>query len=221
MNYTWDFSAVFRQSGLLMEGLLGTAQLAAMGFAIAVPLGLIIAIVRMGPVRILSFLAKVYINFFRSAASLVLIFWFYYAFPILIDVNLTPFVAATLALSLQSSAYFAEVFRGGIQSINKGQWEAAAAIGLTNAAALRYVILPQAVKRMLPILFTRTIELIKATSLAGAIAYSEILYSSSRIIAITFRPIETYTVVAIGFFLVIFSLSRLTRSIERRMESAG
>ncbi|SIT49421.1 putative inner membrane amino-acid ABC transporter permease protein [Paraburkholderia piptadeniae] len=217
MNYTWDFSSVFSHSDILIEGAIGTFKLAITALALAIPIGLVLAIMRMSPSRFLNGIASAYINFFRSSAALVLIFWFYFAFPILMSVDMGAYSAATLAITLQSAAYFAEVFRGGISSIQRGQWEAAKAIGMNYAAAMRFVILPQAVKRMLPIFFTRVIELIKTTALAAAIAYGDLLYSASRIVSITFRPIETYTVVALSFFVVIFVMSKAVRLLERRL----
>jgi len=217
MNYNWDFSAVFRQSDLLIEGAIGTLKLTATSLAVAIPLGFLIAIMKMSSNRYLSLFGTVYVDFFRSTAALVLIFWFYFAFPVLVDINVDPYSAATLAISSQSAAYFAEVFRGGIQSINRGQWEAARSIGMNYGKTMRYIILPQAIRRMIPVFFTRVIELIKTTSLAATIAYTDIVYAGSRVISSTFRPIETYSVIALGFFLAIFALGQLTQWFERRM----
>lgn len=220
MDYQWDFAAVFRQSDLLLEGAAGTLGLAGTAIVVAVPLGLLLAVLRMSAWRPASLLATGYIEFFRSSAALVLIFWFYFAFPMLVGIDMTPYAAATLAISLQSSAYFAEVFRGGIGSIHRGQWEAAKALGMNYRNAMRFVILPQAVKRMLPVFFTRVIELLKTTALAAAIAYGDLVYSASRVISITFRPLETFTVVALIFFFTIFAMSVSVRWMERRLAAS-
>lgn len=217
MNYNWDFSAVLRDSDLLVQGAIGTFKLASISCVLAIPIGLLIAIMKMSSSRVLVTIATCYINVFRSSAALVLLFWFYFAFPILAGVNLEPYTAAVLAITLQSAAYFSEVFRGGISSIHRGQWEAAKAIGMNYGSSMRFVILPQAVKRMLPIFFTRVIELIKTTALAAAIAYGDLLYNASRVVSNTFRPIETYTLVALTFFIVIFTMSRTVRLLERRL----
>ena len=217
MNYTWDFSAVLRNSDLLIQGAIGTFKLAAVSCLLAIPIGLLVAVMRMSNSRFLANAAACYVNVFRASAALVLLFWFYFAFPILAGVNMEPYTAAVAAITLQCGAYFAEVFRGGIASIHRGQWEAAKAIGLNYRASMRYVILPQAAKRMLPIFFTRVIELIKTTALAGAIAYGDLLYSAARVVSITFRPIETYTIVALTFFIIIFTMSQAVRLLERRL----
>ena len=109
-----------------------------------------------------------------------------------------------------------EVFRGGIQSIKFGQWQAAKALGMGLSPTLRYVILPQAIRRMIPVFFTRVAELFKTTSLAAVISYAEVVQMANRTASETFRPIETFTVVALFFFCVIFLASRLVRYAERR-----
>jgi polar amino acid transport system permease protein len=216
MNYTADFAAVFRSSDLLLQGLLASVKLAASALAIAVPFGLVLAVLRLSRVPVVSQIAVVYIDFFRTAASLVLVFWFFYAFPILIGVSWNAYSAAVLALGLQSSAYFAEVYRSGIQSISFRQWDGARSIGFSYAQCMRYVILPQAIRRMIPVFFTRVIELFKTTSLAAAIAYPELAYQASVVASKTYRPIETYTIIAGMYFAIIFTLSQAVRFIERR-----
>lgn len=217
MGYQWDFGPVWRNLDALGFGLLGTLKLTAACLILAIPLGLLLAIMRMSGVRLLSGIALVYIDFFRTAASLVLIFWFFFAFPMLVNLDFDAFTAALLAIGLQGAAYFAEVFRGGIASIGRGQWEAARAIGMSNAVAMRYIILPQAVRRMLPVFFTRATLILKTTTLASAIAYSDIVYVAFRISSDTYRPIETFTVTGLIFFVVIFTLSRCVTLLERRI----
>lgn len=216
MSYTWDFSIVWRYIDVLLSGVAGTAMLTAAGLAMALPVGLLLAILRMSPARALNMLAVAYIDFFRAAPVLVLIVWFYFAFPILAGVNLNAFGAAFLAIGLQSSAYMAEVFRGGMQAIGKGQWEAASAIGLSKAASIRYVILPQAVRHMVPVFLIRFAELIKATTLAAGIAYGETVYRANELAAQTYRPLEVFTVTALLFFVLIFSINSVSDLIQKR-----
>jgi polar amino acid transport system permease protein len=220
MGYQWDFGPVWRNMDGLLLGLMGTLKLTAACLMLAIPLGLLLALMRMSGKRPLAGLALVYIDFFRTAASLVLIFWFFFAFPMLVQLDFDAFTAAFLAIGLQGAAYFAEVFRGGITSIGQGQWEAARAIGMSNATALRYIILPQAVRRMLPVFFTRATLILKTTTLASAIAYSDIVYVAFRVSSDTYRPIETFTVTGLIFFAVIFTLSRCVALLERRLAVA-
>lgn len=216
MGYEWDFGAVFRHSGLLIEGAKGTFRLAGMAMVIAIPLGLAVALLRMARVPVLSWVAVLYTDLFRTSPAIVLIYWFFFAFPLLVGIDFTTFAAVSLALGLQTAAYMSEVFRGGIQSIKPGQWQAAKAIGMGATATLRYVILPQAIRRMVPVFFTRLTELFKTTSLAAAISYAEIVQMAQRTSSETFRPVETFTVVALFFFVVIFTASRFVRYAERR-----
>jgi polar amino acid transport system permease protein len=217
MHYQWDFSVVFRHFDFLLQGAAGTLELAGTALAIALPLGLLLAIVRILRIPVLSMLAVVYIDLFRASASLILIFWFFFAFPILIRVDFGSFTAASLALGLQAAAYLAEVYRSGILSIGRGQWDAARALGMGYVPAMRYVILPQAIRRVVPVIFTRIVDLLKTTSLAAAISYDELVHHAQRLSSDTFRPIETFTVVALMFFVTIFTLSQLTRWLERHL----
>ena len=217
MTYHWDFSAVWRQGGVLALGGLATLKLTVACLALALPIGLLLAAMRLLGSRWIAALALLYTDFFRTAASLVLIFWFFFVLPLLVNLDFSAFTAALLAIGFQGGAYFAEVFRGGITSIDKGQWEAARAIGMGRGMALRQIILPQAVRRVLPVFFTRVTLILKTTTLASAIAYPDLVYDAYRIASETYRPIETFTVVGLFFFVVIFAMSRCAALLERRL----
>jgi polar amino acid transport system permease protein len=221
LRYEWDFSVVWRYADLLVDGGIGTVWLFLAALALAMPLGLLLALGRLSRIPVLSQLAVFYIDLFRAAPALVLIIWFYFVLPILLRVELSAFAAAMLALGLQSAAYLAEVFRAGIQSIGRGQTDAARSIGMSPFVTLRYIILPQAVRRALPVFFTRLIELFKSTALAAPITYAELVYNATEISSRTFRPVETFTVVALIYFVVIFAMSQVTRQVERRLAMAG
>ncbi len=220
MQYEWDFTVVWRYHHILIAGAEGTLWLFVSAMAIAVPLGLVLCVVRLSRLPVASQIATGYTELFRAFPALVLIIWFYYALPVLVQINFSAYVAGTLALGLQSAAYMAEVFRGGIESISKGQREAAKSIGLSQSDAFRFVIFPQAIKRVLPIFFTRVIELFKTTALTAPITYLELFNAGTQVSAQTFRPIETYTVIALMYFVAIFMASLLTRRIERRLASS-
>jgi polar amino acid transport system permease protein len=159
-----------------------------------VPLGLALALMRLSPRRWLRWPAGFIIEVFRTTPPLVQLFWFFFALPILIQVEMTPFVAAALTFSIQSAAFFAEVFRGGIVSIERGQWEAGRAIGMTPRQTLRRVILPQAIKRMIPAFMERAIELMKTTTLVATVSYADLLFQANEVAQKTFRPLEVFTV---------------------------
>jgi polar amino acid transport system permease protein len=134
---------------------------------------------------------------------------------------MTPFVASVLTFSIQSSAFFAEIFRGGINSIDKGQWEAAKAIGMNRPDCLRRIILPQAVKRMIPAFAERSIELLKTTTLISTVSYADLMFQANELASKTFRPLEVYTVVAVMYFFLILIFSQFTILLEHRLARTG
>jgi len=221
MEYQWDFTVVWRNSHLLLWGLLGTLKVTAAALALGLPLGLTVALMRLSRARAVSLAAGVFVEFFRSTPPLVQLFWCFFALPILIGVRVDSFQAAVMTLSIQSSAFFAEVFRGGIVSVERGQWEAARALGMTYRQLLRRVVLPQAVKRMIPAFLERAIELMKTTTLVATVAYADLLFEASDIAQKTFRPLEVFTAAAAIYFVVIFAASRVVQVSERRLARSG
>ncbi|MCP5281370.1 MAG: amino acid ABC transporter permease [Rhodoferax sp.] len=219
--YQWDFTPVLANSGLLAAGLGNTLKLTATALAFGVPLGLGLALLRLSGLRALSMPAGFIVEFFRTTPPLVQLFWFFFALPILIQVEMTPFVAAALTFSIQSAAFFAEVFRAGIVSIDRGQSEAARALGMTGAQAMRRVILPQAVKRMIPAFMERSIELMKTTTLVATVSYADLLFQANEVAQKTFRPLEVFTVTALIYFTVIYAASVVVHRIERRLAVSG
>lgn len=219
--YEWDFTAVLANADLLWQGLLGTLAITGTALAFGVPLGLILALCRLSPSRLLAWPAGFVIEFFRTTPPLVQLFWFFFALPILIDIQMTPYLAAAITFSIQSSAFFAEVFRAGIVSIERGQWEAGRAIGMQRSQVMRRIILPQAVKRMIPAFTERAIELMKTTTLVATVSYADLLYQANELAQKTFRPIEIFTVTALIYFVVIFGLSLCVQALERRLAVSG
>ena len=217
MTYEWNFGFLGDHGQMLLVGLWGTVRIAAVAVLIGLAAGAMLAALRMSRRRLLRYPATAYIEFYRNTPGIVHFFWIYYALPVLSPVRLGPFEAAVVALSTQSAAFYAEVFRGGVQSIVRGQWEGAAALGMTGLQSLRRVILPQAARRMLPPLTERTFELLKTTSLASTLAYAELLYQAMQVTSTTFRPLEVYTVVAGLYFTLLLLLSNLARMAEQRL----
>jgi polar amino acid transport system permease protein len=215
MKYDTDFAAVLSHGDLLLQGVTGTLEISAVSLALAIPFGLLLALMRSSSHKVISAAATAYIELLRSSSLFVLIFWFFYAFPILINLNLDAFAAGSIAIAAHFSALFAEVFRAGITSIDKTQWDGAKALGLSRWTTLRSVILPQALLRISPVFLAQSIELVKATSFASVIAFSELSFNAARIASDTFRPIETFLVIAAIYFVPIFVVREcaLTRNI--------
>jgi polar amino acid transport system permease protein len=220
VSYQWDFSAVFRNASVLLDGLVNTVMLSSASLAGGLAVGLVLALLRLSGRRSLAWPAIAVIEFFRNTPPLVHLFWVFYALPVLAEVSLTPFVAAALALSLQSGSFFAEVYRGGIVSVERGQWDAGRAIGMRYATLLRRAVLPQALRRMVPPLVERSFELVKTTALAATLAYGELLYNAMVVTSQTFRPLEVYTAVAALYFALLFSASLVMRGVEARLARA-
>lgn len=219
--YRWDFGPVWAHADLLAAGLLATLKVTGTALAFGVPLGLALALMRLSRRRALRWPAGAVIEVFRTTPPLVQLFWFFFALPMLVRVEMTPFVAASLTFSIQSAAFFAEVFRGGIVSVERGQWEAARAIGMSGPQTLRRVVLPQAVRHMLPAFLERSIELMKTTTLVATISYADLLFQANEVAQKTFRPLEVFTVAALLYFGVIFGASQLALAFERRLSAAG
>lgn len=217
MDMRWNFDAVWANPEALLAGAAGTLRLFAVALVLGLSLGLLVGLARRSRRRLVYLPASAFVEFFRNTPVLVQILWFYFALPILVPIDVSPLAAAALGISLNSAAFSAEIYRGGIQSIEPGQWEAARALGMTLAQAMRRVILPQAVKRMLPALTNRGIEIFKMSTLASAVAYVELLQQGKLLASLNFNPIETYTVIALAFFLFLLPLVQATYALERRM----
>jgi polar amino acid transport system permease protein len=214
----WDFSSVFANRDALLVGLVGTLRLFAICLVLGLSLGLAVGLGRYAHNRWLYLPATAFVEFFRNTPVLVQILWFYFALPILAPFEISPLAAAALGISLNSAAFSAEIYRGGIQSIERGQWDGARALGMGWGQAMRRIILPQAIKRMLPALTNRAIEIFKMSTLASAVAYVELLQQGKLIASLNFNPIEAYTTVAVIFFLLLWPLVQLTYVMERRLK---
>jgi len=217
MKYEWDFKVVVDNFPLLLRGLVVTVELWAIAFVIGLSLGFVVSLARISGSAWINTPAIAYVEVFRNTPVLVQLIWFYYAFPIVLGQQLSPFTAATLALILNTSAYCAEIFRSGIVSIARGQWEGAKAIGMTRSVTMRRIILPQVLKRMLPAFTNRGIELAKVTSLASLLAVQEIMYEGRLLSSTYYRPLEILTVVALVYFVLIYPGSYLSYRLERRL----
>jgi polar amino acid transport system permease protein len=210
----WDYRDVF------LRGVLITLQLTIIALAVGVVLGLVFGLMRDARRWLLFAPATIYIETFRSTPTLVQLVWIYYALPMLTGVQLSAFSSVALGLGLHTAAYLAEIFRAGINSIDRGQMMAAKAIGMTYVQAMWRIILPQATRRMVPPFINEFATLIKLTSLGSVLAVPEVLHEANNVISATFRPLETYTAVALVFALIagpmIFSARMLERTLAAR-----
>jgi polar amino acid transport system permease protein len=216
-TYSWDFGFLWAYRLLLLEGLGMTLAYTVGTIALGLVIGLVVGLLRLSPSRLVTAPLVAYVEIFRCTPLLVQIIWFYYALPVVIGVDIPAHVAATLVLSLYTGAFYAEIVRGGVLSIERGQWDAAAALGLRRLQAMRLVILPQAVRRMIPPFMNQSIIQLKNTSLVSTIAVADLLYNGQMITAATYRPLETYTLIAVIYFVVLFPLTLAAQGVERRL----
>jgi polar amino acid transport system permease protein len=175
---------------------------------------------RSSRVTALRLAATCFVEFFRNIPALVQVFWCYYALPVLTGLQGSAFVASAVALTLYSTAYLAEIYRSGIESIEPGQWEAARAIGLGYLQQMRYIILPQSIRRMIPAFTNQIIEIIKPTTVASTIAYAEVLYYAKLLSNQQYRPLESYTTAAVLLIGILLVLSYASAALERRLRRA-
>ena len=213
---------IFSALPQLLKGALVTLQLTAFAVVIGIVAGSLIGIVRLSPTKPLRWAARAYIDFFRGTPLLVQIFIVYFGIPAVtaslgFPIRMTQFVAAVSALSLNAAAYFGEIVRAGIQSIDIGQREASESLGLGPIETMRHVIFPQAFRRMIPPIGNEFISLLKDTSLVSVIGYQELLRNGQLIIATTYRSFEILTAVALIYLALILLLSQGFSYLERRM----
>ena len=201
---------------MLLTGAKLTIQLTTIAVFFGTILGTVTGIARLSK-GLFRFCAAAYIDVIRGTPLLVQTFLIFYGLPSLIQRPIPAYFAAVLALSINSGAYVGEIVRSGIQSIDKGQWEAASSLGLSPSQTMRYIILPQAFRRILPPLGNEFIALLKDSSLVSVIALEELVRKGQIIIGRTFRPFEVWLAVALIFFVMTFTVSRLVDLLERRM----
>ena len=218
ITYNWDFSFLWMYRWLLIEGLGFTLLYTVGSIAFGLIIGLLVGLLRLSRNWLVTLPLIAYIEAFRCTPLLVQIIWFYYAFPVLVGVDMPAVAAGMLVLSLYTGAFYAEIFRGGVISIERGQWDAARAIGMRHVEVLRRVILPQAIKRMIPPFLNQSIIQLKNTSLVSTIAISDLLYQGQLITSATYRPLETFTTVAMIYFAILFPLTLFAQGVEYRLQ---
>ncbi|MDB5362316.1 MAG: amino transporter, permease, region, His/Glu/Gln/Arg/opine family domain protein [Rhodospirillales bacterium] len=214
MNLDW--SIVWQSRGLLLEGALVTILLTALTMAIAVPGGIVLALMRGSRFKPVALFATGFVELFRNLPLLLLVYWAFYVMPVLTDLSLSPFTTGLTALCLNVSAYNSETFRSGINSIRKGQTEAGLAIGMSRAQVFRQIILPQAWRRVLPILASTWVSLFKDTSLVSVIAVGELAHTAMQIRSQSFRVLEMLTAMGAIYWLMGYPQAKLTDWIHRK-----
>jgi His/Glu/Gln/Arg/opine family amino acid ABC transporter permease subunit len=214
MNLDW--SIVWQSRWLLLEGAGVTILLTALTMLIAVPGGIVLALMRGSQFKPVALFATGFVELFRNVPLLLLVYWAFYVMPVLTGLGLSPFATGLVALCLNVSAYNSETFRSGINSIRKGQTEAGLALGMSKGEVFRQIILPQAGRRVLPILASTWVSLFKDTSLVSVIAVGELAHTAMQIRSQSFRVLEMLTAMAAIYWLMGYPQAKIVDWIHRK-----
>ena len=205
----------------LLSGLTTTVYISVISIIISMILGFVFAIPSLAKNKFLTFINIGYVEIVRAIPLLVLILWIYYGLPIMTGISFSPFVSGIIALSISESAFQAEIFRAGINSIKKAQWEAGSSLGLTFYKRLRLVILPQAIKNILPALGNQFVYVLKMSSLVSIIGIGDLTRKANELVVSTYRPLEIYTFLILEYLILILIVSYFVRKLERKLKVDG
>lgn len=216
-----DFSFIGVYKNLYLAGALETLRISLITVILGSILGMFLSLMRLSKWTILKFLASAYIEFIRGTPIMVQIFLINYGLPYMLGIEIPTFIAGIIALSINSSAYVAEIFRAGIQAVDRGQMEAARSLGMPHSMAMRHIILPQALRNILPALGNEFVVVIKESSIVSLIGIAELMKSTDIVRANTYLPFEPLIIAALIYFVMTFTLSKLLGIAERRMKAGA
>lgn len=216
MNYTFDFNAI--SLAPLLRGLAVSLELTVAANIIGITFGFGLALLVMSPYRLVRLPFMLFVEFFRCTPAIVQIVWFFYCVPMLFDVFLDPVTMGVLALGLNLTAFNAEAYRAAIQAVPREQLDAGIALGLTPLQRVLYIVLPTAFRASIPVLLTNGIGIFQQSALVAIVAIQDLMYEGKTLATETYRPIETFTVVALIYFAVSFPVTRAVGWLERRRQ---
>jgi His/Glu/Gln/Arg/opine family amino acid ABC transporter permease subunit len=205
----------------LLSGMGVTIYISVISIIISMIVGFIVAIPSLAKNKFLTYINIGYVEIVRAIPLLVLILWIYYGLPIMTGLSFSPFVSGIIALAISESAFQAEIFRAGINSIKKSQWEAGSSLGLTFYKRLRLVILPQAIKNILPALGNQFVYVLKMSSLVSIIGIADLTRKANELVVSTYRPLEIYTFLILEYLILILIVSFFVRKLEKKLEQDG
>ena len=223
-NYNWGWYAIspFNQLGstnisFLISGLGFTVSVSIISIFFATLLGLLISIIGLSKLKFVRYMNITYIEIIRSVPVLVMILWIYYGLPVLVGINFTAFTAGIIALSICDSPFLAEIFRSGFEAIPKGQNEAGTSLGMRFYERFRLIILPQAIKIILPALGNQFVYMLKMSSLVSIIGLNELTRKANELVVSQYRPLEIYTFLVLEYLVLILAISYLVRRMEKKL----
>lgn len=215
----WRFDEALRYLPFLVQGIKLTFLITLVSTSIGAAIGLLIAIARSSRFKLASAIAGFYVDIMRAIPVLVLLVWVFFVMPILIGYSLTPFASGVVALSLYASAYLAEIFRAGIRSLERNQWQAGLALGMTFWQMMRRVILPQAIVRMLPPLGSMFVSLFKDSAVVSAIGVYDLMRQGLTLSLSLIRPMEVMTITAVLYFVLTYPQTIWVNYLHRRFSA--
>lgn len=218
-GYDFDWDVVAQALPSLLQGLGLTLQITVITIVISMILAVPVAVGRMSKIEVIRWAAQGYIEIFRCTPLLVQLFWIFYALPALTGVTLPGYASAVIALTANLTAFMAETYRSGFQSVPVEQVEAGRMLQLSRFQQLRYIIVPQAMRQQLPVILSLNISLFKDTALVSTIAVADLMFISNTISAQNYRALEIFTLAAFIYFAIAFPVSLITSAIERRMQT--
>ena len=202
----------------LISGISITIYISVISIILAMIIGLFVALPSLSNNKFLSYFNIAYVEIVRAIPLLVLILWIYYGLPIMTGISFSPFVSGVVALTISESAFQAEIFRAGINSINKGQYEVANSLGMNFWKKMRLVILPQAIKVVLPALGNQFVYVLKMSSLVSIIGIADLTRKANELVVTTYRPLEIYTFLILEYLILILIVSYFVRKLEKKLE---
>jgi len=202
----------------LISGITTTIYISIISIVLAMIIGLVVALPSLSNNKFLSYFNIIYVEIIRAIPLLVLILWIYYGLPIVSGISFSPFVSGIIALTISESAFQAEIFRAGINSINKGQHEVAGSLGMDFWKKMRLVILPQAVKVVMPALGNQFVYVLKMSSLVSIIGIADLTRKANELVTSTYRPLEIYTFLILEYLVLILFVSYFVRRLEKKLE---
>jgi len=224
-EYTWGWEIInpsyiegLTNLKFLISGITITIYISVISIILAMIIGLLIALPSLSNNKFLSYFNIAYVEIVRAIPLLVLILWIYYGLPIMTGISFSPFVSGIIALTISESAFQAEIFRAGINSINKGQYEVANSLGMNFWKKMRLVILPQAIKVVLPALGNQFVYVLKMSSLVSIIGIADLTRKANELVVTTYRPLEIYTFLILEYLILILVVSYLVRKLEKKLK---
>ena len=225
-NYNWGWYILnprldsgFSNIQFLLSGFSITISISLLSIFFALLIGFFVSLLGMSSTKLLIWINRFYIEIFRSIPLLVLLLWVYYGLPIVFGISFGPFIAGIISLAISDSAFEAEIFRAGLQSINIGQRDAAKSIGLNKYQEMRLIILPQALRIILPAIGNQFVYVLKMSSLVSIIGLADLTRKANELVVSVYRPLEVYTFLVLEYLILIVIISFFVRKLEKKLKT--